>query len=126
MVTTAVPFSWLTSALSTPSSASRAFFTVASQCMHIIPSIVIVFVIVFSFLSAVAVISVALPLASSPALSFRSGNSGSCSASFSGLSFEASNMLNKFSRSAFETTKKLERLIAAAPNIGLSWRPNAL
>ena len=32
-------------------------------------------------------------------------------------------MWNRFSRSAFITTQKLERLIAAAPNIGLSCRP---
>ena len=51
IVRTAEPFSWLTSAYSTPSVASRVFFTVASQCGHIIPSIFIVFsMILFSFL----------------------------------------------------------------------------
>ena len=38
-VTTAVPVVWLTSAWLTPSNASRAFFTEASQCPHIIPSV---------------------------------------------------------------------------------------
>lgn len=37
--TTAVFFSWLASALVTPSRVSRAFFTAFSQCPHIIPSI---------------------------------------------------------------------------------------
>ena len=39
-------FSWLTIASSTCGSASSAFFTVASQCPHIIPLISIVFSIV--------------------------------------------------------------------------------
>ena len=32
-------------------------------------------------------------------------------------------ILNRFSRSAFVTTQKLERLMAAAPNIGFSVHP---
>ena len=39
------------------------------------------------------------------------------------LSFPASCSLKRFSLNAFETTQKLDRLIAAAPNMGLSVQP---
>ena len=35
-------------------------------------------------------------------------------------------MFNKFRRSAFVTTQKLERLMAAAPNMGFSCQPSRL
>ena len=41
------------------------------------------------------------------------------------LSFDASCIRNRFRRRAFVTTQKLERLIAAAPNIGFSFQPNS-
>ena len=92
-VTTAVPFSWLTSADATSASASSADFTLASQCGHIIPSIFSVFVIWVS--------SLIFDLFSV----------------FISLSF------TKLSLSAFVTTQKLDRLIAAAPNIGFIPQP---
>lgn len=99
IVRTAEPFSWLTSADSTPSIASRVFFTVASQCGHIIPSIFIVFsMVLFSFLFLCFIFL-------------------SC--------FELWT-LTKLSLNAFVTTQKLERLIAAAPNIGFNCQPKRL
>ena len=104
-VTTAVPLSWLTTASLTASSASSAFFTLASQWPHIIPSIFIVFVIDFSSLSFGLFV-----------LFFLSG--------VAFLSCLGSYTLHRFSRKALVTTQKLDRLIAAAPNIGLSFHPN--
>ena len=102
-VTTAVPFSWLTSADATPSIASSVFFTLASQWPHIMPSIVMVFTIpcsVVMFRSSFGISFLIL------------------------LSFDASCIRNRFSLSAFVTTQKLDKLIAAAPNIGfnLIWK----
>ena len=93
--------SWLTTASLTPSIASRVFFTLASQCPHIIPSIFIVFVMVDSSCFFL--------------LSFL------C---FIFLSLLASYILKRFSLSAFVTTQKLDKLMAAAPNIGFSFSPN--
>ena len=100
----AVPFSWLTSADATPSIASSVFFTLASQWPHIMPSIVMVFTIpcsVVMFRSSFGISFLIL------------------------LSFDASCIRNRFRRRAFVTTQKLERLIAAAPNIGFSFQPNS-
>ena len=42
------------------------------------------------------------------------------------LSFFQSRRSNRFSRRALETTQKLERLMAAAPNMGFSFQPKAV
>ena len=42
---------------------------------------------------------------------------------FRGLSWLGSCILNRLSRSAFDTTQKLERLMAAAPSMGLRLSP---
>ena len=47
------------------------------------------------------------------------------SASFSGRSCFVLRMSTRFSRSALLTTQKLERLMAAAPNIGFKVQPKA-
>ena len=92
-----MPASWLTAALSTPGTASRAFFTRASQWPHIIPSIFKVFsMIFFSFFFFSAFIF---------------------------LSLSARCRSKKFSLSALDTTQKLDKLMAAAPNMGFSFHP---
>lgn len=103
-VTTAVPASWLTSADVTSGSASSAFFTVASQCPHIIPSICIVFVI---FVSSLSLIFISVGFAAGTAFLF---------------AFPCTE--NRFSRNALVTTQKLDKLMAAAPNIGFNFHPN--
>ena len=83
---------------------SSVFFTLASQWPHIMPSIVMVFTIpcsVVMFRSSFRISFLIL------------------------LSFDASCIRNRFRRRAFVTTQKLERLIAAAPNIGFSFQPNS-
>ena len=88
--------------------ASNAFFTAASQWPHIIPSIFIVFVIeVFSF-SLLIVVSAA--------------TASAVTGCFSGLSFLELLTGKRLSLKALETTQKLERLMAAAPNIGFSFK----
>ena len=97
-VVTTIIFSWLTSAVSTSGSASSAFLTRASQCGHIMPSIL--------------------------SLSFITGSSFLISLFFIGIIISSfGRSFTKFRRRAFVTTQKLERLIAAAPNIGLSCKP---
>ena len=107
---TAVPVSWLTTASVIKGSASRAFFTEASQCLHIIPLIFTVFVMVLflSFFCSSLIDSVIVR---------------GIFAALSGLSFAGSFSLNRFSRRAFMQTVKLERLMAAAPIIGLIFHP---
>ena len=97
-----MPCSWLTTASSTWGSASKHFLTRASQCAHIMPSIFIVFsMVAVSFASILT------------------------STVFIFLSRFALRILKKFRRSAFVTTQTLERLIAAAPNIGFSCQPKS-
>ena len=106
-LTTAVPFSWLTLAPFTPSRDSSDPFTEASQCLHIIPSILIVFFIPGSSLSSSSISFIICGI----------------SIRFLFLSCLVFLISNRFSVSAFVTTQKLDRLIAAAPNIGLSCHP---
>ena len=98
MMMTAVPFSWSAVASSTPGIASKAVFTVFSQWPHIMPSIFMVFSTVVSWTCSTCL-----------CLRF--------------LSWLASRMLNRFSRRALDTTQKLLKLIAAAPNMGFRVRP---
>ena len=97
-----MPLSWLTLAALTSGRASRAFLTLASQCPHIMPSIFMVFSIVVTSSECLECLD------------------------FKGLSFLASRRLNRFSRRALETTQKLERLMAAAPNMGFSVSPKGM
>ena len=117
----AVPFSWLTSALCTPSRASRAFFTVASQWPHIMPSIWMVFFIVtfsvfISFCTGQDLVSHAVSAGSSRAGALCLG----------GASWAALRGLKVFSRRALVTTQTLERLMAAEAIIGFSVMPMAV
>ena len=86
-----------------PSTASRAFFTCISQCPHIIP-----FTEIFMVVSLFCVLfDIRFPV-----MEFSTF-----------LSCLESRAFTKFSLNAFVTTKKLERLIAAAPNMGFSFQP---
>ena len=109
-MTTAVPFSWLAVASVTPSTASSAVFTAFSQWAHIMPSI---------FSVAVFPLSAAFP----PPSHARSLPS----LTGSGLRryLRCFLMLNRLSLSAFATTHTLDRLMAAAPNIGFISQPNS-
>ena len=93
---TAVPFSQLTWAEATWGRASSAPFTRFSQCSHIMPETSSIF-------------SVSSPTGADFCARRRS--------------WAAEWSLNQFSRRALLTTQKLERLMAAAPNMGLRVQP---
>lgn len=44
---------------------------------------------------------------------------------FNFLSFDASYILKRFNLNAFDTTQKLDKLMAAAPNIGFNFHLNS-
>ena len=81
----------------------KCFFTLASQWPHIMPSIVMVLSIPCSVVM------------------FRS----SFRIRFDSLFFLTSRASETDSDAGVVTTQKLERLIAAAPNIGFSFQPNS-
>ena len=99
----AVPSVWLATALSTWGRASSAFFTVISQWGHIIPSTFITFVIA--------------------EFSFSIGSAASTTGCLIFLSRLGEYSLKRFNRRALVTTQKLDRLMAAAPNIGFKVQP---
>ena len=104
----------------TPSTASSAFCTVPVQWLHIIPSILITFVIVFvlSFSSLLFCSAGASSMHCSPSTAACVVSCSVRAASgvpvFSGVN----PLLKPLSRRAFPTTKILLKLMAAAPNMG--------
>ena len=103
--TLAVPASWLAVADRTPGTFSRAPFTAASQCSHIMPVMRTVFSARAGFSST-------------------TGASGRSTGCFFPRSRAGSYSLNKFSRRALVTTQKLDKLMAAAPIMGFSVTPS--
>ena len=108
----------------TPSTASSAFCTVPVQWLHIIPSILITFVIVFVL--SFSCFTSCLLFCSAGVFSMHcSPSTAACVVScsvraasgvpvFSGVN----PLLKPLSRRAFPTTKILLKLMAAAPNMG--------